>query len=480
MPDYLGVDIGTTSIVALVFDTDTFRVRTVAHVDNASETTTPEDQARGSSEWDAERMLELSIQCMAEAANRAGGDGIAGIGVSGQMHGMVLLSDEGRAVSPFINWQDQRCEEREGDEAPTVVDRMLNAAGVGGFAGTGCTPATGYMGSTLYWMSLRNDPRLEQAARASFIADFLVSRLTGEPAATDPTHAGSSGMFDVRRREWKTRLLARLGIDPSLMPPLRPSATTAGTLQKHVADRLRLRVGIPVSVACGDNQASFAGTVSAPDESVLVNVGTGAQISVWSPKYLSVEGVDVRCYLDDGYLLVGAPLCGGASYALVHHFFRQVGQKLFGVETLAGLYEKITQLASEAPPGANGMRCDPLFAGTRQEPERRASWTGVSAANFTPGHFARAVLEGVSQQLRNDYDRMLRSGVAPRAKLIGGGNGVRRNALLRNILASAFDMPLDLSTNTEESAIGAALIAAVACGEFPDLRTAARGFSQER
>jgi len=461
LPCTLGMDIGTTTIVAVVYDTVTGEALAVRSIANDTQTTSPADRKRGWSEWDARRTISLAVECMAAAVAEAADQNIAAIGVTGQMHGTVLLSDAGEPITPFINWQDQRAEERPGDGPKTYIELMVEAGGSHGFERTGCEPATGYMASTLFWMARQGDERLKTpGAIACFIPDYLVSHLTGARPVTDPTNAGSAGVLDVAARDWERELISLLGLEPNLFPPVRESGSVAGRLRAEIAEEIGLKAGIPVCVACGDNQASFLGSVPNPDDTLLVNIGTGAQVSLHTPEYVRVPGLDTRCHVDGGCLLVGANLCGGGSYALLRDFFRAVGSDLFGNDSDEDLYERMTALASEAPRGADGLRCVPLFAGTRREPDARAMFTGLSASNFKPGHMARALLEGVIEQMRFDYARMLEYDVKPRSRLVGSGNGIRRNALLCKILSHAFEMPLDLAPHTEEAAVGAALLAA--------------------
>ncbi len=486
MAFYLGVDVGTTKIAALALDSTTGAVIAQHETAVDAETTSAADKARGRSEWDAERAASHVFECIANTLAQAGRVPIAAVGVTGQMHGMVLLSAENKPITPFIGWQDQRCQESAPGREGNYIAWMMQLAGLGGYARTGCPPATGYMGSTLFWMAANGDERVVRSSgccsgvHASFMADYIVMRLTDEPAMTDPTNAAGSGLFDVAAGRWNRPLIERLGLCQDVFPPVMKSCSVAGGVTAEAAAATGLAVGTPVCVACGDNQASFAGSVANPGEMALANIGTGAQISAWVPFLLTVPSVDTRPHLDGGYLLVGAPLCGGYSYQLLRDFFRTVGQTLFNVPADRDPYDEMNRLARGAPPGADGLKCEPLFTGTRLDPDRRAAWSGISPANFTPGHFARSVLEGVAEQLRLYYADMLENGVKPRGSLVCSGNGVRRNPLFGEILSSALNMPLRLPASTEESASGAALVAAVGAGEFPNLQAAAARLVQYR
>ncbi|MGO8704121.1 MAG: sedoheptulokinase [Candidatus Brocadiia bacterium] len=478
---HLGVDVGTTKIAAVVVDSSSGREVVVKAVPNDTETTSAADKARGRSEWDAAASAKRTFECIAAAVRDARGGEIKGIGVTGQMHGTVLLAN-GSPISPFIGWQDRRCQEMLPGRDVNYIDRMMQLAGVGGFAGTGCTPATGYMASTLFWLAQNGNTRVTKSAArptndgvmACFLPDYLVLRLTGHGPVTDSTDAAGSGVLDVASGAWNNGLISKLGLRTDIFAPILKAGAVAGGLTAEAANALGLEEGIPVCVGCGDNQAGFAGSVADPPDSILVNIGTGAQVSAWVPGCPSAENLDTRPHLDGGFLLVGAPLCGGVSYAFLRDFLLAVGREFFGAGGDEDIYAKMNSLAAAAPAGADGLRCEPLFTGSRSDPQRRASWNGMSPANFTPGHFARAIIEGIVEQVRLHYADMLGGGMKPRRQLICTGNGVRRNPLFSQTLSAAFQMPLRVTVSTEEAAFGAALLAAVASGEFASLRDAAR------
>ncbi len=467
MSRYLGIDLGTTTIAAVVLDTDSAQVIARHSTPNDSRLS-DDEKSPGRSEWDIDCMVELSLQVISTVAAQIDVDALAGLGVTGQMHGMVLLDAAGEPISPFIGWQDQRCEEQvSGDR--TYLQQMLELAG-DGFEHSGCTPATGYMGATLFW--LKHNDLLPADAAACFAPDYLVSRLRDSRPVTDPTNAASAGLFDVMAGEWNDELITSLGLHAAHLPPVRPSCQAVGNLTESAAARTGLPLGLPVTNGCGDNQASFAGSVADYDRGVLVNIGTGAQISAFTEQLVLAQGLDLRPALGSGFLLVGAGLCGGRSYQLLRDFFYQIGRDIFGLADMPQIYDVINQLAGEVPPGADGLHCEPLFTGSRQQPERRAIWRGMSETNFTPGHMARALLQGLAEQINMLYERMQQAGLGDHDLLVGSGNAIRKNQLLADILSAWFALPLQMTTYTEEAAVGAALCAAVATGQFSDIQQA--------
>jgi len=307
MGTYLGIDLGSTTLSAVVIDVASSELLAHDTIANDAHTTSSADRERGRSEWDMEKMVPAVLGLIRRLVE---GRRIDALGITGQQHGMVLLDEGGVPQSPFIGWQDQRCNEPLAD-GRTTIRRMLDRGG-DLFSRSGCTPATGYMASTLCWLSERGE--LPPGVSACFAPDMLVSRLCGQPPLTDPTLAASAGVFDVVQGEWNRDLIGALGLPVACFPSVRPPCTQAGTLGAEAAQQTGLPEGTPVAVPCGDNQASFAGSVSDPARSVLVNIGTGGQTSVFVERPLSVATLDLRPFLQPGFLLVGAGLAGGRSY----------------------------------------------------------------------------------------------------------------------------------------------------------------------
>ena len=336
----------------------------------------------------------------------------------------------------------------------------------------GCRLATGYLGVTLFWLKERG--LLPCAGTACFLMDYLGATLTGQRPVTDPTCAASSGVFDVQEGHWDLQALAALGLLPAMLPQIASSGAVLGKLTPSMAAATGLPAGASVFMGLGDNQASFLGSAANRDETVLVNVGTGGQVAAFTSRYTYDPLLETRPYPGEGYLLVSAGLCGGASYALLERFYQQVALQLFHAKSNESIYQIMNELAATVPSGADGLRCEPFFSGTRAAPELRGSWTGMSVENFTPAHWTRALLEGMARALHNGYRQIERVTGRGRTRLVGSGNGVRENPVLTSILGDEFGLPVFLPIHREEAAYGAALLAAVGAGIFNDLPAAGR------
>jgi sugar (pentulose or hexulose) kinase len=312
---------------------------------------------------------------------------------------------------------------------------------------------------------------LPATGKACFIVDYFASLLTGRPPVTDATCAASSGAFHLITGEWDAEIITTLGLPDQLFPEVRPSGARLGELVPAMAEATGLPAGVPVFVGIGDNQASFLGSVPDRTATVLINVGTGGQVAAHSDPFVYDPLLETRPFPGGGYLLVSAGLAGGRSYAVLERFFREVGERLFD-QSAEPLFERMNRLASGVPRGTDGLRCEPFFTGTRANPELRASWTCVSAENFTAAHMTRALLEGMARAFRGGYEHIGRHLATPRRRLVGAGNGLRENPVLTGIVSEEFGLPLAVPRHREEAAFGAALVAAVGAGIFPDLDAA--------
>jgi len=471
---YAGLDVGTTKVGVVMLDAETGRLLVRNAVANDACVGSP-GSSEGRAELDLERLRGLIVRVLADAVAvvPARRREIAGLGVTGQMHGVALLGPGATPLGPAITWQDRRVEQPIPGQEESYLHRFMSlAGGPSAFDRCGCLPAAGYLGPTLFWL-FRNGQLPPPPARACFIPDAAVAFLTGRVPCTDPTDGGSSGIFDIVARRWHWPLIERLGLPRGIFPEVRESGELAGELLPDLARATGLPTGTPICVALGDNQASFLGSVREPGRSFLINVGTGGQISALVEDFCRVPGLDTRYFPGGRYLLVGAGSFGGRSYAYLRDLFLQVGAAFFGGRGDEELYDQMTRLAAAVPSGCDGLACSPIFTGTRTDPAARGSFTGISPHNLTPGHLARALLEGMAAGFLALHGQMAPV-IGVRPHLVGAGNGLRRNRLLAQLLATAFDLPLQITAHQEEAAVGAALLAAVGTGGFADFDAASR------
>lgn len=425
----LGLDIGTTTISAVILEDG--KVLAVRNVKN--------DSVLTGETWerlqDPNRILSVCMDIVRDLL-REYPDATA-IGLTGQMHGILYVDHAGNSVSPLYTWQDER-----GD-----IPFDGNSTWAGHLSAlTGYSLATGY-GIVTHYYNCQNGLVPSNAWKLCTIMDYVAMKLAGcNCPVTDPTDAASIGVYHAATGSFDCDALRKAGISDSILPNVvKDPYLGTGVF------------GIPVFAAIGDNQASFLGAAEGRSDAILVNVGTGSQISVFSGEYMGTATLETRPFPDGGWLLVGASLCGGRSYALLENFFRQTVRMVTGKEESA--YSAMEQALDEAGSVENVPVTITTFQGTRKNPQLRGSITGIGTDNFTPVHLIHSVMRGMAEELYGMYREYLEQGGKPYAVMIGSGNGLRRNKHLCRILEEVFGCELLLSEREEEAACGAAIYA---------------------
>ena len=472
----LGIDLGTTKVTAIAVEAETGIVVAAATEGTRGNTTSLEDHQRGRSQWDACAMLESGVACLTGLVSQLGERSakVVSLGVTGQQHGMCLIDSECHPVSPFINWQDQRGNELIPGEKVSWVQAARERLGEEAIQRTGCRLNTGFLATTLFW--LNEQRQMPADTSACFLMDLFVAILTGESPVTDPTVAASAGVLNVVNRAWDDDAIGALNLRRELLPAVKEADLPAGRLSAEFSNATGIPAELPVSVPIGDHQASFLGSTSEIRNSVLLNVGTGAQVAVFSDGNDFAPPIELRPFPLHGNLLSNVGLTGGWSFQVVETFVRQLGAELFGADHETPVYEGLSRLAEMADSESGGLRCVPTFSGTRADPNQTGSFLGVTPENLTPANFARAVLAGMARNYREAWDQITAitgvHGALP--KLAGAGNGLRENRVLTASVSETFGVAPAFTRHREEAAFGAALIGAVAAGVFDSLEAAGR------
>lgn len=482
---YLAIDVGSTSVSSVIIDIELNSLIGSSTVPNTSEVTKLQDKNSGRSEWDLDQMAILAIENARHLIDETNAKPAA-IGVTGQQQGLQLLDENLNTIGNFISWQDQRAKDLIPGKNHTYLDAMgeignaiIENGGLPAFENTGCPIVTGYTAPNLYWLKLNGElSNFSTNIHGTTAPEFVVSRLTDARPVSDPTDAVGWGVYDLTQMKWNYELTTSLGLNKSLLINLADSCTKAGSLVPHMAEQLGVNSGIPVSIASGDHQCSFAGTVADYTNTVAINVGTGGQASVYIDNPTQRSWLELRPFIQNGYLLAGVGIIGGRTFRTLRDFFSNANQAITG-STLEQdtLYERLVELAGEVPPGAEGVKFDPLFTGSRNNPLAKASIHNLTPSTFTPGHLARALFESMAIQLANSYHEAIRLGANERSILVGSGNGLKLNSILQESITRALDMPIQIGIHNEEAAIGAALCAAVADGSFTTIAEASAHFA---
>lgn len=426
----IGIDIGTTTISAAVLDSDSRQVIESRTISNNSfiSSTFP---------WERIQNVSIIIEKAAAVLDQLLTlyPDISSIGLTGQMHGIVYIGENGQAVSPLYTWQDGRSNQpvTENQNAVEIIKSV-----------TGLTISSGY-GLATHYYNIRHGLVPEGSTSICTIADYLGMVLTGRKTPlVHISNAASLGLFDSQHGCFYSEQIQELHMNPCILPEVTSEFALLGAYK-----------GIPVAVAIGDNQASFLGSAGMEESTILLNMGTGGQISVFSTQYFEAPGIECRPLTKDRYLLVGASLCGGRAYAIVERFFRSY-LSAAGMEEQSQ-YQIMEVLARKGRKSERPWSVTTTFSGTRQDPEQCGSICGITEDNFTPENLIYGTLKGMAQELYDMYQIIYDgTGIRP-LKLIGSGNGLRRNKVLQEIFKELFQAEFTLSECEEEAASGAAL-----------------------
>lgn len=430
---FIGLDIGSTTLSAVAIDADT-------HTERDRVTVTHQATLPSPYPWehiqDPIRLAALGCDMIDSLCSRH--QHVAGIGLSGQMHGIIYTDAAGKAVSPFYTWQDRRSELHEGD-GPALIDELVR-----------CTKTpimSGYGLATHIW-NLRHHSVPAATRWLNTICSYMAMQLTGSATpALHPSDAASLGFYDVSAGQQEVETLLSLGVDPTLLPPVihADSQLLAGYTAR----------GIPVYYGLGDNQASFLGTVEDMEHGILLNIGTGSQISRRLPTFATSNECELRPLIGKDCIAVGSGLCGGRAFALMERFLRSCAA-LAG-HASSSLFEQMTAVLDNGTD--TDLRFDTLFCGTRHQPGRRAVISNLSPDNFTPAHFIRGVLRGVVEELYGYFQEILTLSDLPVTHIYCSGNLIRRTPKVLQIVEDVFQLPATMGAVAEEAAFGAALYA---------------------
>jgi sugar (pentulose or hexulose) kinase len=463
----LGLDFGTTSLSAVAVRDDGSLAARETLVHGAAIPGLP----TGHSELRLKTLYEAGIELLGRLAVAVRGERIAGLGFSSQMHGGLLVDDTLLPQTELINWQDKRALTVPPDATRDLWTELLDRCPAPALEPTGCRLSPGYLGTTLFALH-RLGTWPTHSTRALMVADWFAARVSGTSGAIDPTNAGSTGLFNIRDGHWSEELLQAAGVPRALLPEVRASGAVLGGLTADVAATTGLPVGLPVCNPLGDNQAAVIGSVPAAEPGIQINVGTGGQINWPLPRFARLPGMDTRALPVGRFMCVGAGLVGGDAYAWVQRTARQ-WLAAFGIERSSDeVYDVLNRLAAELPIDVDGLICDPLFKGSRQKPHARGQFQGITPENFSPGHVALAVLQGIVAGFYSFYEAAGDARPAHLSRIIGSGNGLRKNPLLVQELARRFERPVFVPVHEEEAAYGAALLAGVHTGLWSNLEQA--------
>ena len=444
---YIGIDLGTSAVKLLLMEGDGKIKKIVSKSYNLSFPHT------GWAEQNPEDWFEQSIEGLKELLEGADKDMVKGISFGGQMHGLVTLDNNDHVIRPAILWNDGRAV-KETEYLNFEIGRDKLSAYTANIA------FAGFTAPKILWMQ-KNEPELwKKVCKIMLPKDYIAYRLSGS-FCTDYSDASGTLLLDVKKRCWSDEMLKICNVSKDMLPKLYESYEVVGNLKADIADLLGLTTDVKIIAGAGDNAAAAIGTGTVGEERCNLSIGTSGTVFVSSKNF----GVDDNnalhsfAHADGGYHLMGCML----SAASCNMWWMN---DILKTTDYSAEQENITRL------GENTVYYLPYLMGERSphnNPSARAMFFGMSM-DTTREDMTQAVLEGVAYGLRDSLEVARSLGlVINESKICGGG---AKSRLWRRIIASALNLKLEIVDNEEGPGFGAAILAAVGCGEYPNVETA--------
>ena len=445
---YIGVDLGTSAVKLLLMD-EKGEIRKIVSKEYPLYFPHPGWSEQNPEDWflkTVEGIKELTAECEKSK--------VAGISFGGQMHGLVALDGEDRVIRPAILWNDGRTGE-ETDYLNEVIgkDKLSEHTANIAFAG--------FTAPKILWMKKHEPENFAKIRKIMLPKDFLAYKLSGV-FCTDVSDASGMLLLDVKNRCWSKEMLDICGISEKQLPKLYESFQAVGTLRPEIAEELGLSGQVKVIAGAGDNAAAAVGTGTVGEGMCNISLGTSGTVFISSKSF----GVDENnalhsfAHADGNYHLMGCML----SAASCNKWWNE---DILKTKDFAADQSQITRL------GENNVFYLPYLMGERSphnNPDARAMFIGMSM-DTTREDMTQAVLEGVAFALRDSLEVAKSLGIRiERTKICGGG---AKSPLWKKMIANIMNLKVDVIESEEGPALGGAMLAAVGCGEYPDVETIA-------
>ncbi len=455
MAYFLGIDVSTTSSKALIID-ESGKVLGVASSSHTLQTPKPLWSEQNPQEW-----WQASSASIKEVLEKTGikGEEVAAIGLTGQMHGLVLLDEAGTVLRPAILWNDQRTQSQ--------CDEIHKRIGKESFIQiTGNVALTGFTAPKILWVK-ENEPQVfEKAKHVLLPKDYVRFKLTNEYAMDKADGAGTV-LFDLHARDWSAEVLKALDIPRAWMPKTYEGTEVTGRVSEEAAVLTGLKPGTPVMAGGGDQAAGAVGMGAVEPGVVSLTVGTSGVVFATTPSALvEPDGrLHAFCHAVPGmWHFMGVMLSAAGSL----QWYR---------DTLApGMdFTDLLKEAEDIPAGSEGLQFLPYLSGERTphpDPLARGGFIGLTLRH-NRAHMTRAVLEGVSYGLKDSFTLIQNAGLGAITQVRASGGGTK-SPLWRQILASMLNAELVTVNTAEGGAYGAALLAGVGAGAWKDVASACK------
>jgi len=453
---FLGLDIGTSAVKAILV-APSGDVEAAATMALTLSTPRP-----GWAEQDPDAWWDATTRSIREVLAGKPNATISSVGISGQMHSSVFLDRAGAVVRPALLWCDGRttdeCAEitRQAGGEETLRDWVRNPA------------LEGFTLPKVLWLRTHEPEAYARVAAVLLAKDFIRYRLTGT-LATEPSDASGTLMFDPARLRWSEEVLQATGVSRTLLPDVGGSSEVLGHVTPDAARQTGLAEGTPVVGGGADNACGAAGVgVILPGDAVA-SWGTSGTVLAPTDQPIVDPGLRAHtfCHVVPGiWYVMGVVLSAGGAFAWYRD---QLARELASLPNADAMLD--AEAASVAP-GAEGVTFLPYLQGERtphRDASARGAFLGLSLAH-TRAHLTRAVVEGIAFALRDSISILHQLGLTPKELLLTGGGA--KSAFIRRLQADVYGLPVSTVNREEGPAYGAALLAAVGVGAFPDLRAA--------
>lgn len=397
-------------------------------------------------------------------------EAVRGIGLSGQMHGLVMLDGDGNPIRRSIIWCDQR--------SAAQVDEMLKIMPREKWMEiTGNPPIAAWTAAKLLWVRKEEPEVWKQCRHILLPKDYIRYCLTGE-FATDVSDASGMQLLDIRSRQWSDEVLKALSIDRNLLGTVYESVEITGKLQPDAAKKLGLTASACVVGGAADNAAAAVGTGVVENGEAFTTIGTSALVYTHLDRFVPVPGGGLHlccCAVPGGYFTMGGPQAAGLSLEwFKEHYCGELKER--AVREGRDIYSLINEEAAKIPAGSERLIYLPYLMGERtphMNPRCRAAFIGLTAIHKAP-HLLRAIMEGIAYSLADCNDIVREMGnAASSMKICGGGS---KSRLWRQILADLYGCDIKSLIHEEGPAYGAAILAGAGTGVFEDIVSACRRF----
>lgn len=443
MKTLLGIDIGTSSIKGMLLDIESGEV----HVAKCKYGVSIPQENHAEQDpriwWNG--LVHVLGQLRNDPASEQAFRSIAGIGYSGQMHGMVCLGTDGEPVRPSIIWLDQRSGRQMDEIHATLTEDEIGSV----LHNPICS---GFLFPSLLWMKECEPDNYRATGTVFQPKDYIRYRMTGS-IGTDVTDASATGLYSIERRDWAWTFIDRFRLDRSLFPESHESTEIAGYVSRECAEQTGLREGIPVIYGCGDQMAQSIGNGVYGEGRLISNIGTGGQVSAYAKSFIADSRMRTNTFchaVGGGYSVFGATLNSGGSLNWLTGKVLSLGDNGFG---------ECNELAAQIFPGSDGLIYLPYLSGERTpilNPNAKGVYFGLQLRHDRR-HFIRATMEGiiyglkdclmVLQHLGMDSDEIIAS---------GGGAG---SELFLQLQADIFEKRIRVCNVKEQACLGACILA---------------------